>query len=170
MSVHKGKAEAKPKEKKPSLQLGPTEAAFKLALDRAKKFVALLVHIIGVHLTHATANRRRLVYAQVTAWRDEVIHVLTASEVAEAIEQLRLAVEADANAEVETTRPKVVKRVVDALSGLGLGIDQTLEFVGKKLAGTAFDGNREVEAEIMNELGFNITNDVAPIQDPLVEG
>lgn len=140
--------------KKPSLAIGATEAAYELAVSRLIKFVAGLVAFISVVIEHATPQRKAAVLARVK----EMVNVLVNSldPAIGAVQALADVVKAEENASLEGVRPKFIRKVVEALSGLGLDVDTASSFIAKKQDGTPFENDGDVHDEILLELGFTL--------------
>lgn len=142
------------KKVKPSLAIGALEAAYKLALTRAGSFVGVLVAFITVIIEHATPQRKAAVLARIK----EMVNVL-ANELDPAIGAVQVladVVKAEENSNLEGVRPKFIRKVVEALTGLGLDIDTASEFIARKQEGTPFERDGDVHDAILLEMGFEL--------------
>ena len=73
-----------------------------------------------------------------------------------AIDTLADIVKAEENSNLEGVRPKFIRKVVEALTGLGLDIDTASEFIARKQEGTPFEGDGDVHDAILLEMGFEL--------------
>lgn len=142
------------KKVKPSLAIGATEAAYELAVSRLIKFVTGLVAFIAVIIEHATPQRKAAVLDRVTQMIKPLVDAI--DQAVAAGQNLADVVKAEQNASLDGVRPKFIRKVVEALSGLGLDVDTASSFIAKKQEGTPFDGDGNVHDEILLELGFTL--------------
>lgn len=153
------------KKVKPSLAIGALEAAYKLALTRAGSFVGVLVAFITVIIEHATPARKVQVLARVKEMQQAFIDLFTNDVYVGAIDTLADIVKAEENSNLEGVRPKFIRKVVEALTGLGLDIDTASEFITRKQEGTPFEGDGDVHDAILLEMGFTLPDAVAPLDE-----
>lgn len=142
------------KKDKPSLAIGALEAAYELAVARVIKYVVQLIAFVTVVMEHATPARKEQVLARVKAMQAKFIELLTEDTYVNVIDQLADVVKAEQNSSLEGVRPKFIRKVVEALSGLGLDVDTASEFIARKQVGTPFENDGDVHDQILLELGF----------------
>ncbi len=144
------------KKVKPSLAIGALEAAYELAITRVIKYVTQLIAFVSLVIEHATPARKIQVLARVKEMQQSFIDQLTSDAYVETIDALADQVKAEENATLEGVRPKFIRKVVEALTGLGLDVDTASEFIARKQVGTPFEGDGDVHDEILLELGFTL--------------
>ena len=162
VSTTQPKLPVEDKKVKPSLAIGATEAAYELAMTRLIKFVTGLVAFISVVIEHATPQRKAAVLARVK----EMVNVLVIGldPAIGAVQTLADVVKAEENSNLEGVRPKFIRKVVEALTGLGLDIDTASEFIVRKQEGTPFEGDGDVHDAILLEMGFTLSH---PVEDAI---
>lgn len=142
------------KDKKPSLAIGTLESAYELAAMRIVKYVTLIVKYVAAVIEHGTPSRKEQVLERVTEMQHSLIAALTPGSVAFQLDLLREQVVAERNANLEGERPKFIRKVVEALTGLGLDVNTASEFIDRKRAGTAFEDDEGVHDQILLDLGL----------------
>lgn len=142
------------KKSKPSLAIGQLEAAYELAMARVIKYTTQLIMLVTAVIEHATPTRKELVLARVKEMHNKLCELLSYDAYAEAINRLDDVVKAEQNSSLEGVRPKFIRKVVEALSGLGLDVDTASEFIARKQVGTPFEDDGDIHDQILLELGF----------------